>query len=116
MTTSEEFFCSGPAELYTLTHWRKMAYRRFETAATAVRFSIERLPAVNLTASVLEVNEERFDHKGIRKLYEALPRSDRRRTDEPGQAAGTPADAQPATAGRRRSEHSSNRTRQPRAG
>lgn len=46
-------------------------YRRFETAAEALRFAIEDMPGLQLRGSVLEVEDARFDDTQIRMLYEA---------------------------------------------
>lgn len=70
-----EFDYAGPAELYIAKKQRAgrstMTYRRFDSAAHAIRFSIEELPGASLPGTVLEVDEGRFHHKDIRKLYES---------------------------------------------
>ena len=48
-----------------------VGYGRFARAADAIRFAIEELPAELLPEACLEVDEERFDRDGIRRLYES---------------------------------------------
>jgi hypothetical protein len=53
-------------------------YMRFAAAADAIRYAVEEIPANSFRKTFLEVNEERFDSKGIRRLYDSaeypLPR------------------------------------------
>jgi hypothetical protein len=77
----------APAELFPCRYRknkRAVAYRRFDTAAEAIRFAIEELPAPLLTGSFLDVDDQRFDGNAIRTLYE---RDDYplRRTEKAGQ-------------------------------
>jgi hypothetical protein len=51
---------------------RPTGYRRFEHAADAIRFAIEELAPEFLPGACLEVDEERFDSGGIRRLYESV--------------------------------------------
>jgi len=46
-------------------------YRRFDSAAEALRFAIEELPPQLLPGSVLEVEEERLNSDEMRRLYDS---------------------------------------------
>ena len=69
------FSYATEAELFPAAIRKKkragFAYRRFETAAAAVQYAIEELPADSLNGAYLQVDEARFDQNGIRTLYEA---------------------------------------------
>ena len=69
-----KFNYDAMAELYPSRRYAKSQqtqYRRFDTAAEAIRYVIEELPAKWLAGSHLEVNEQRFEGAAIRELYEA---------------------------------------------
>ena len=69
------FNYSAGAELFPLIrrYFTKgpVGYKRFTSAAEAIRFAVEELRPDLLRGAYLEVDEERFDAKGIRQLYES---------------------------------------------
>jgi len=48
-----------------------LGYRRFARAADAIRFAIEEMAPQLLRSACLQVDEERFDSRAIRRLYES---------------------------------------------
>src|ERR1700736_1020204 len=76
------FDYGAAAELFPGRQRTKMmaavAYIRFAAAAEAIRYAVEEIPANSFLGTFLEVNEERFDCNGIRRLYDSaeypLPR------------------------------------------
>src|SRR5580693_8310295 len=51
---------------------RPIGYRRFGHAADAIRFAIEELPPEFLLGACLEVDEERYNDRAIRVLYDSM--------------------------------------------
>jgi hypothetical protein len=47
-----------------------MLYRRFASGAQAIRYAIEELPAALLRGSIIQVDDDRFDARRIRELYD----------------------------------------------
>jgi hypothetical protein len=86
VSTSFDYDCE--AELFP-TRARKtgrqpLGYKRFARASDALRFAIEDLPPELLLGAFLQVEEERFDAEGMRRLYESPAYPLPRRTAAPG--------------------------------
>ena len=56
-----------------------IGYRRFATAAEAIRFAVEDFPAIRTLGAWMQVGDERFDSDDIRRLYESSDYPRRRR-------------------------------------
>ena len=66
-----------------------LSYRRFATAAEAIRFAVEELSAIRTLGASMQVGEERFNGDDVRRLYESkYPR--RRRARNRGEWCRTP--------------------------
>jgi hypothetical protein len=69
------FDYSAPAELFTPTRkpgrGKPIGYRRFNTAAEAIRFAMEEFPTIRTFGPWMQVGDERFSGEAIRQLYES---------------------------------------------
>jgi hypothetical protein len=69
------FNYTAPAELFTPTRkpgrGKPIGYRRFNTAAEAIRFAIEEFPPISNFGPWMQVGDERFNGEEIRQLYES---------------------------------------------
>jgi hypothetical protein len=69
-----DFDYNAPADLFPARSKkgnRPFGYRRFETAAEAIRYAIEVMPTDFLPGAVLEVDEERIAGPRIHELYDS---------------------------------------------
>jgi hypothetical protein len=68
----DRFDYNAPAELYpgrNRKSTKKVSYRRFETAADAIRFAVEELPELLLLGACIEIDEQRLNYQDIQALY-----------------------------------------------
>ena len=68
------FDYGSPAELFPSRSRKgrgRVTYKRFDTAAEALRFAVEEMPAPALLGAYLEVDEARFGVQEIRFLYDS---------------------------------------------
>jgi hypothetical protein len=76
MVAVEPFDYDKPAELFPprtrVSGRQSYGYMRFDRAADAIRFAIERLPPKLLLCACLEIDEVRIDCRGIRCLYDSV--------------------------------------------
>lgn len=88
------FDYGAEAELYAgvgrPSRHQPVGYRRFASAAEALRFAMEELAPEALAGAALEVGDERFDSRGMRQLYEAADYPLARRERESRSTATTP--------------------------
>jgi hypothetical protein len=63
-----------PAELFMAKRKggpKRLGYRRFATAAEAIRFAVENFPAIHTLGVHMQVGDERFNSDDINRLYES---------------------------------------------
>ena len=71
------FDYDAPAELFIPRHKstrrrQQFGYRRFATAAEAIRFAVEELPAVRTLGAYMQIGDDRYDSDEICRLYESI--------------------------------------------
>jgi hypothetical protein len=69
------FDYNAPADLYPARGKmgrRPLGYRRFGSAAEAIRYAIEQMPFESLGGAILEFENGRVDGVGIRVLYDSV--------------------------------------------
>jgi hypothetical protein len=71
----QPFPYGAPAEMFAASSIRRSSrinYRRFDTAAEAIRFVMEDLPAPMQPGTSIQVGDERFAFSEIAELYESV--------------------------------------------
>jgi hypothetical protein len=70
----KSFDYAAPADLFparSRTGHRPVGYRRFNTAAEAIRYAVEQMPPQFLDGTILESGDERLHGLRIRALYDS---------------------------------------------
>jgi hypothetical protein len=83
------FDYTAPAELFIRKKGKggarqPLSYRRFATAAEAIRFAVEDFPAIRTVGAWMRVGDEHFNGDDIRRLYESNGYPRRRRVRKSG--------------------------------
>jgi hypothetical protein len=70
-----KFDYSTPAELFMAKRKggarQPLGYRRFTTAAEAIRFAVEDFPSIRTLGAWMQIGNNRFDSDDIQRLYES---------------------------------------------
>jgi len=73
--TTMTFDYAAPAELFMAKRKggarQPLGYRRFATAAEAIRFAVEDFPAVRTLGAWMQIGDQRFDGDDIQRLYDS---------------------------------------------
>ena len=77
------------AELFIRTKGKRgvrqpLSYRRFATAAEAIRFAVEDFPAIRTLGAWMRVGDVRFNSDDIQRLYDSNGYPRRRRMRKSG--------------------------------
>jgi hypothetical protein len=79
-----DFDYSAPAGVFTRTRGgargQRAKYRRFDSAAAALRYIVEELPAPLWPGITMEVEDRTFDHREILGLHASMPSSEQSRS------------------------------------
>src|SRR6476660_9005948 len=88
------FDYGAPAELFMAKRKggtrQPLGYRRFGTAAEAIRFAVEDFPALRTLGAWLQVGDQRYDVDDIQRLYESAEFPLKRPKRKPEQAEAEP--------------------------
>jgi hypothetical protein len=71
ITGMSTFNYEASAELFAARGRSGIRYQRFDQAAEAIRYAIEKLPPKVLAGSSIEVKDQRYNAAQIRALYES---------------------------------------------